>query len=89
MSKKFLPFVLGLLIAIIKMLQAIGTGDSFASFAWGLFSLAVIQITWAYWKGRDMLAPPNFDFKDGTNEFPRLLFALGAITCLLIGLLWG
>ncbi len=36
-----------------------------------------------------MLAPPNFDYKDGTNEFPRLLFALGAITCLLIGLLWG
>jgi hypothetical protein len=51
---------------------------------WWVFYGAILQIAWAYWKGKDMLAPPNFDFKNGANETPRFIFVIAMLGCLVI-----
>jgi hypothetical protein len=82
---KSLPFWV---VISLGSIEIIFMNDSlvsfFSKFSWWFFYGAILQIAWAYWKGKDMLAPPNFDFKNGANETPRFIFVIAMLGCLVI-----
>lgn len=82
---KAIPILIAVILGGVEIAFMNDTSVAFFSkFGWWAFYAAIIQISWAYWKGKDMLAPPNFDFKNGANEQPRLIFVIAMLGCLLI-----
>jgi hypothetical protein len=82
---KALPLLTGILLGSIEIVfMSDSSVGFFSKFSWWAFYAAILQIFWAYWKGKDMLAPPNFDFKNGANETPRLIFVTAMLGCLVI-----
>ena len=82
---KSLPFWVVISLGCIKIIIMNDSTISFFSklSRWAFYA-AILQISWAYWKGKDMLAPPNFDFKNGANETPRFIYLIAMLGCLVI-----
>ncbi len=84
MNLKSIPLILVSAIAASKIIYSFDA-NNILGFCFSIFySLAFIQISWAFWKGKDMLAPPNFDYKNGTNEGPRSFFVGCMVICFLM-----
>ncbi len=82
---KVLPLWIAILLGGVKIILMNDSSVSFFfKFSWWAFYAVIIQLSWAYWMGKDMLAPPNVDFTNGTNETPRLIFVIAMLGCLVI-----
>lgn len=86
---KLFPLMLLVTMAMFKVSLVLGTRSKFEVIGWLIWSLVAFHTGWAYWKDKNMLSPPNFDFKDGKNGTARLLFVSGFVACYFIGVVWG
>jgi hypothetical protein len=84
MKLKAVPLLVILISGTTKLLYSLSTRSHFDIISGVVISLCFVQITWAYWKDKDMLAPPNFNFKNGDNGLPRTLFVVSMLICYLM-----
>lgn len=84
MKLKAIPLFVVLIFGTIKLLYSLSTRNRFDIIYGVLISLCFVQITWAYWKDKDMLAPPNFNYKNGKNDLPRAIFVVSMLICYLL-----
>lgn len=84
MKLKSIPLFVVLIFGTIKLLYSLNTRSRFDIISGVLISLCFIQITWAYWKDKDMLASPNFNYNNGKNGLPRSMFVVSMLICYLM-----
>lgn len=84
MNLKVIPLFEILVLGTIKLMYSVNVKSRFDIIFGILITICFIQITWAYWKDKDMLAPPNFNYNNGENSLPRAMFVVAMMVCYLM-----
>jgi hypothetical protein len=88
MKFKYIPFILVLTLAPVKIFLLLQKGNLFDSLSWTVFSAVWMWIEWSFWKDKDMPSyAGSFRYADGKNQIARTFFVVIMIVCYLIGVI--